>query len=121
MHERRQVHMTLITPPEGVSQLDQALEEVRNTFSSVTRILKIYEADLLSGDDNAIKEANKLLGDIRNWLRVAIETEARFEQRQKEKLGIVNAYAIDLAEARSSIGCRLDRLRRSGCPGCVSE
>jgi hypothetical protein len=64
-----------------------------------------------------IKNQSRILGDIRQWLKMAIEAETQLEQRKKKEQGIVNGYALDMDAARDSIGCRLDRLRRARCPG----
>jgi len=68
-------------------------------------------------DFEDIKNRSRILGDIRAWLKLAIEAETQLEQRKKKEQGIVNGYALDMDAARDSIGCRLDRLRRAGCPG----
>ncbi|MFX0545878.1 hypothetical protein ACEWPL_010070 [Roseovarius sp. S1116L3] len=68
-------------------------------------------------DFEDIKNRSRILGDIRQWLKLAIEAETQLEQRKKKEQGIVNGYALDMDAARDSIGCRLDRLRRAGCPG----
>lgn len=68
-------------------------------------------------------EANKVLGDIRDWLKIAHEMELRLEKYEQERGGrdCGSGRALDLAEARSTIGGRLDRLRRQGCPGCIPK
>ena len=68
-------------------------------------------------------EASKVFGDIRDWLKIAHEMELRLEKFEQERGGreCGTGSALDLAEARTTIGGRLDRLRRSGCPGCFSK
>ena len=62
-------------------------------------------------------EATKVLGDIRDWLKIAHEVELRLEKYDQDRGGSGQRDALDLESARSTIGCRLDRLRRSCCSG----
>lgn len=101
--------------------LDAEILRVQRTLAHLSKMLLMMEAEMMEGDPASIKEAGKLLAEIRNWSRVAMETEARFEERKKQRAGIVNAYALDLDEARTQIGCRLARLRRCCTSGAVSE
>ena len=68
-------------------------------------------------------EAIKVFGNIRDWLKIAHEMELRLEKYEQERDGRERGTgsALDLAEARTTIGGRLVRLRRSGCPGCFSK
>lgn len=99
------------TPTQDLS-LEEEFDAVRQTLAHLTRSLRGLEDEVMAGDAAAVREASKLLADIRTWSRLAIDTEARFEERRKEQQGIVDGYALDLVEARRTIGCRLARLRR---------
>ena len=101
--------------------LDAEIEQVRKTMTYLTELLALMEDEVMEGDPGAIKEAAKLLVEIRNWSKLAMETEARFEEREKQREGVANGYALDLEYARSTIGCRLARLRRCCGAGRLSE
>ncbi len=98
--------------PDKHSSLEEEFDAVRQTLAHLTRSLRGLEGEVMAGDAAAVREAAKLLADVRTWNRLAIDMEARFEDRRKQQEGIVDGYALDLVEARRTIGCRLDRLRK---------
>lgn len=107
--------------PRHAPSLEEEIDAVRQTLAHLTRSLRGLEDEVMAGDAASVREASKLLADIRTWSRLAIDTEARFEERRKEQQGIVDGYALDLVEARRTIGCRLARLRRCCRQGQISE
>lgn len=112
--------MTTDKPPEDAG-LDAEIEQVRRTMTYLTELLALMEDEVMEGDPGSIKEAAKLLAEIRNWSKLAMETEARFEERDQRRHRVANGYALDLEEARATIGCRLARLRRCCGAGRVPE
>ena len=76
---------------------------------------KIISGALLRDGDLGYETARKTQA-IREWLRIAKEVEMRFEKRDSRHGG-GHGPATDLDEARTQVGCRLDRLRRARCPG----
>ncbi len=68
-------------------------------------------------------EAVKVFADIRDWLKIAHEMELRLDKYEQERgnRGSGTGPTLNLEEARFTIGSRLDRLRRSGCPGCFPK
>jgi hypothetical protein len=113
--------MTIMTPPKGASQLELELQHVREALRELAEECHTLKQRAQSGDVSAVKDASKTVSDIRRWLNTALETEARFDERRKEQDGVVNEYAIDLEHARSTIGCRMARLRRCCGPRGVPE
>ena len=98
--------------PKDAPSLEEEFDTVRQTLAHLTQSLRGLEDEVMAGDSVAVREASKLLADIRTWSRLAIDTEARFEERRRKQQGIVDGYALDLVEARRTIGCRLARLRK---------
>lgn len=112
--------MTLKPPSVGDAALDQELDQVRQTVAHMRAQLAALQAEIMEGDPQAIRDSSKLLSDLRSWAKLAIDAEARFEERRKDKEGIVHGYALDLEDAERTIGCRLARLRRCCGSGEVS-
>lgn len=108
------------TTSEG-GALEADFMRVRQAMVQMTRMLGLLEEDVLNGDARAVKEAGKLLAEIRAWSRVAIETEARLNDYRKQQDGVVQNYALDLEKARHQIGCRMARLRRCCRSGKIPE
>ena len=113
----------------------EAEDQVVPEEARLRRVAALVEAQLLSmwaqldelrlrildGDVTAFKDSAKITADIRQWLRIAMETEAKLNETRKQSGGGTKAgHAIDFDQARSQIGCRLDRLRRCGDPERVS-
>jgi uncharacterized protein (DUF2164 family) len=103
--------MILTTPETGNSSLGLAIETVEQQLADMKADLLALQRRIASGDFDALKDGTRLAGEIRQWLKLALETEIRLEERRKQHDGIVNHYAIDFDEARRQIGGRLDRLR----------
>jgi hypothetical protein len=104
--------MILITPEDGPDGLSDSIAAVQRQLSDMRDELdRVYER-IKSGDLDELKNAGKTLSELRGWLRLALEAEVYLEKRRKEKQGIVHDFAVNLDEARSAIGSRLDNLRR---------
>ena len=109
--------MSLITPEEGPSGLSATVTTLERQLRGMCEDLEALSEKVRAQQFDDIKSQSRILGDIRQWLKMAIEAETQLEQRKKKEQGIVNGYALDMDAARDSIGCRLDRLRRARCPG----
>lgn len=120
-HERQRAHMTSTISPEGRGALDQELSVLRQSLGDITRVLHRMQQELHAGDHTVVADARVLLAEVRQCVRVAIDTETRFEQRNQIQSGAGRCAPLDLDAARSSIRCRLDRLRTCHGAGGVSE
>ena len=107
--------MTLITHDEEPSGLSNAVTSLEKQLLYLRDDLEAVQAKLRTGETE-IPNSTRMLSDIRQWLKLAIEAEVQLEQRNKREKGIVNDYALDIDTARNSIRCRLDSLRRARCP-----
>ncbi|GAA6189391.1 hypothetical protein [Litorivita sp. NS0012-18] len=105
--------MTMITSQEGPSSLDNSISEVELQLMDLRSDLREMQMRIRAGDVAGLKDTSKAISDIRQWLKIAHETEQLHEERRRKEKGIVNDYALDFDEARSQIRCRLDRLRRT--------
>ncbi|QIE46389.1 hypothetical protein G5B38_13135 [Pseudohalocynthiibacter aestuariivivens] len=108
--------MTLITPDEGPRELSDAVASLKRQLCEMRTDLEDLHTKLRTDSREDVSKYGRLITDIKQWLKFAIETEVKLEQREKKEKGIVNGYALDIDAARHSIGCRLDRLRRAKCP-----
>ena len=111
--------MVLITPDEGPTGLSTSIDALERQLSDMREDLEGLYSRIRGGELEQLKNASRATSEIRQWLKIAIEAEAQLEKRRKQEKGIVRDYALDLREARSSIRCRLDSLRRARCPGRI--
>ena len=111
--------MVLITPEEGPTGLTTSINALERQLADMREELENLYLKIRAGELDELKNAHKATGEIRQWLKIAIEAEAQLEKRKKQDRGIVNDYALDFDDARTQIGCRLDRLRRARCPGRI--
>ncbi|WP_127111742.1 hypothetical protein [Shimia sediminis] len=103
--------MSKFTAPLGGSPLDEDVAEVRHQLKSLRGGLALLRDKLEQDEDIAGGPFGKVLMELRQLLRTTMETEQKLEERRKKKEGIVHDYRLDLEDARTSIGRRLDRLR----------
>jgi hypothetical protein len=98
----------------GNSPLDAQLTEVAETLADLKDDMKAMQSRIRLDDDGAVRDNLRLISDLRNWLKIAFELEAKFHDREQARAGQAAAYAVDFDHARDQIRCRLDRLRRCG-------
>lgn len=103
--------MTLITTDESAFPLGDALEDIRDQLGVLRAEMSALQARLRDGETEAVKDGQRMMQEIRHWLRIAIDLEMEFAKRHQKQAGITQGYAIDFDEARHRIRCRLDRLR----------
>ncbi len=121
-HERNSVAMILITPDEGSSDLDQHLNSIQRQLALIKRDLEILHEQILAGEIGSETQANKTMGSIKHWIRLAMETEMKIAEQKRLKAGLGRCgYGLDLAEAQHQIRCRLDRLHKCCKQTVVSE
>ena len=104
--------MILITPEDGPDSLTEIIDSVQQQLSDMRVELDRLYRKIQAGELEELAAAGKQMVELRQWLKVAIEAEVHLEKRRKEKEGIVHDFAINLDEAKSSIGSKLDSLRR---------
>ncbi|MCG7492064.1 hypothetical protein [Thalassobius sp. Cn5-15] len=102
------------TAPQVDSPLDAQLAEVATTLADLKDDMKAMQYRIRLDDDGAVRDNLRLISDLRNWLKIAFELEAKFHDREHTRAGQAAAYSVDFDHARDQIRCRLDRLRRCG-------
>ncbi|MEL7253792.1 MAG: hypothetical protein AAFZ04_14925 [Pseudomonadota bacterium] len=103
--------MILITPDDRPDGLADTIASVQQQLTDMRAELDHLYNRIQAGELNEISNAAKTISDIRQWLKIAIDVEVQLEKREKEKQGIIHDFAIDLSEARSEIGGKLDSIR----------
>ncbi|WP_299352997.1 hypothetical protein [uncultured Shimia sp.] len=112
--------MSKFTAPTGESPLDQDVAEVRRLLRSM-RVALAELRDRLEQDETSVGgQLGKVLTELRHMIRTTMDTESRFEERRKQKAGIVHEYRLDLDAARATIQCRLVSLRNARNSDVVS-
>lgn len=113
--------MTHTPPRVSAQELSELQTSAKAQLVRAIVALNQLTAKVDAGTVGPKSEVNKTLRDIRDWLKIAHEMELRLEKYEQERGGrdCAHGSTLDLAEARNTIGGRLDRLRRQGCPGCL--
>ena len=109
--------MTLITPENSGPKFDEQIERIRQVLKDLEQQMPGLAQQARAGEVDMIKEAGKTTTEVRQWMRLAFETEKAIDEYSKRDAGIENGYALDLAEARRAIGCRMARIR----PCCQAD
>jgi len=102
--------MILITPDEGPSGLTTSIDMLVRQLADMRADLGVIYERIREGDLDEVKNASRVTSEIRQWLKIALETEMQLEKCKSKEKGIVRDFAIDFSEARDSIRSRLDRL-----------
>jgi len=113
--------MILFTPDDKANPLSSEFERLERTLSSFAQDIENLAQRVHSGDVVTETEVRKLFQDLRGWLKLAYEAERTVAEHNRKRKGISGDYGLDLAQAKSQIGCRLDRLRRCCDQGKVSK
>ena len=108
--------MATDTKSEHLS-LAPAITALEVQLTRLTTGMKKLENEIAAGNLTGLGRAASKLALIQHWLEIAQDMENRIEQQRRDGHASGQARGIDLDEARSQIGCRLDRLRRARCPG----
>ena len=106
--------MILITPDEGPTGLTSSIDAMREQLSDMRLELQAIYKRIKSGELGEIGTLSRDTGEIRRWLRIALEAEIQLEKRNKTKKGIAYDYAIDFDAARASVRSRMDRIAGRG-------
>jgi len=72
--------------PEEV-RLRRAAEIVETQLLQMRGQMEGIRARMLRGDLRALKDSAKITSDIRQWLRIAMETEAKLDEFRKKSRG----------------------------------
>jgi hypothetical protein len=92
-----------------------------NFFNDVADVLTAQYEAVKAGRDIDPKKLDELGSDLRKWAGRAFDERSRIDKLVAERTGAAGGVpAIDFAEARASIGRRLDRLRAACAAGSVS-
>ena len=112
--------MTSKTPDVEFREVTELHKSAKGQLVRAIEALGRLEARVESGEVGPKTEVSKVLGDIRDWLKIAHEMEVRLDRQTQDYAGSTRKGELDLDDARSQIGCRLDRLRRARCPERLS-
>lgn len=112
--------MTIDTTLEEATDLEQEVRTVALQLRDLKAEITGLQDRARAGDTGCIKDAATTVRQVRDWLRIVAETEAKLAERRQREEGGRGLYVLDLDGARASIRCRLDRLRACRGAGGVS-
>lgn len=107
-------------PPEGPFSPGDALAELviaQDLFRDTVADLTQARQRLKDGDVDKLKDAVKLVRELRAATQLVLEERKKLDKLRKDAAGGVGAGALDLGAARDEIGRRLACLRRAGGGG----
>ncbi|MDU8926437.1 hypothetical protein RXV86_03470 [Alisedimentitalea sp. MJ-SS2] len=107
--------------PDERRRLSRAIATLEHQLSDLGQALMTLKRDIEAGQITRLGGADPLVAEIRQWLEIALELEMQLGKFSKTERRDGGVPALNLNEARSRIGCRLDRLRRARCPGRLPE
>lgn len=96
--------------PEGAVEFDP-VNIAGSLFRDCAEDLTRLRLRLQSGETDELKDAVKLVRDLRAATQLVLEERNKVDKLRKDIAGAVGAGALDLAAARDEIGRRLACLR----------
>lgn len=112
---------TLIRAESRLKRLEDQRDDIAETLAQIGEDIRFLRERIRDGDTARSGEDQKLLADIRYWLRAARETEAEIDEIRRRDAGICGSYGLDLEQACVAVRCRLDSLRTCCGAGEVSD
>lgn len=106
----------------GVSDATNVSERIEGGLNRVEILLRVYCMKLeklmarLLEDDVGSAEVEKQINKLEGVLKALNAAESRYDEFKSKRTGAAGQFALDLDEARLTIGERLSRLRRAGQP-----
>ncbi|UYV38835.1 hypothetical protein N4R57_07345 [Rhodobacteraceae bacterium D3-12] len=101
--------------------LKRAIATVEIQLRALARDLALLHEQTKQGDFTDLLNSGRTAKRARQWIDIAYELEKRLETINTTPRDGDAVQPLDLDDARSRIGCRLDRLRRARCSGRVPE
>lgn len=106
---------TKVTEP--LEDVESHLQRSRQMYEHMTQQMALLIEQLSTGDLGAAPESTKILRELEKAQNTFLGAEARFYDQKKHVSGQdAGPSELDLASARTEIGCRMAKLRRSRCP-----
>tara|TARA_R110000787_G_scaffold75819_5_gene167799 strand:+ start:492 stop:836 length:345 start_codon:yes stop_codon:yes gene_type:complete len=114
--------MTMITPEQEIADSEELFSSLKNAISDLRREIESLKEQAVSGEEINETAATKVIGKVTGMVGTCAKVETYLNDCRNRQAGIARGgYALDLDKARVEIGCKLDRLRRCGGTGPVSE
>lgn len=114
--------MTLINPEEDLASTQELLASVVTVIRELRHRFENLEKRVRAGEEVKAADVKKVATDLTTQITLCQKLENNLAECRRTQAGIAqgNGYALDLEQARSKIGCQLDRLRAARCSGPVS-
>ena len=104
--------MTLLTPEHVASEAENLLNSVIGSIKDLRQEIEDLKEKVRSGEALEKTESSNKMTNTLSLLKTRQEVENRLVECRSKSAGIAKGgYALDLEQARSEIGCKLDRLR----------
>ena len=114
--------MTLINPEEDLASTQELLASVVTIIRDLRHRFESLEKQAANGEDVKAADVKRVAVDLTSQIALCQKLENNLAECRRTQAGIAqgNGYALDLEQARSKIGCQLDRLRAARCSGPIS-
>jgi hypothetical protein len=112
--------MNIDTPERKNSGIEEILDGYAGQLRRLAQTLEVSISKVEGGDTGADTEVGKTVGRMRDWLKAALDLEARIIDEQRKATGRTHDNELDLEAARVEIWSRFDRLVRADSDQDVS-
>lgn len=107
--------MSLITPDEQISETADLLESLRKSVRNLRKQAEDLRLQIETGEDADLVSGSRQVAQADGLIRTCQKVEAKLVEQHNQEAGIARGgYALDLEQARLTVGCQLARLRTCG-------
>jgi len=114
--------MTLKTPDTQITLDESLIGSLAEVIADLRQQIEAIKQEAATGGKLDIKTTQTMFADLNRVVVACTSMEVKLDDYRNKKAGVGRGgYALDMAQARADIGCKLDRLRACCGAGPVSE
>lgn len=114
--------MTLFTPETEIALTEARLGSLVEVVAGLREQIQALVKEAETGGKLKETDVTKVLADLRRAVVQCTSMEEKLDEIRNKQAGITRGgQAIDMAQARADIGCKLDKLRACCDADAVSE
>ncbi len=107
----------MITTEQVIAASEELLSSLKSAIGDLSREIEGLKSQAQSGEEITETATSKAVGKIAGMVGTCIKVENYLNECRDRQAGIARGgYALDLEQARTEIGCKLDKLRCSLYP-----
>lgn len=114
--------MTLVTPETEITLKEGRIGALLEVIEDLRQQIMALKEEAATGGKFDTKTAAAVFSELNKAVVLCTSMEAKLDDCRNKRDGVARGgYALDMAQARTDIGCKLDRIRACCGASQVSE